>query len=392
MMLAATLVCGTTTVLTSCRDNKDNSVPENSESEQKGVNKKITDDNYDKSLAVKCINGTFVGKKTENVVAYKGVPFVGQQPVGNLRWKAPVDVTPSNDVYEAYNYAKAPVQAPGDPAIENGMGEDCLYLNIWKADEATTEKKPVIVWIYGGGFEVGGTTDPQYDCHNLVKENPDVILVSLAYRVSFFGFLHLSHLPDGKDYQDAPNLGLMDQLMGLKWVHENIASFGGDPDNVTIWGESAGGASVTLLPLIKGSHQYFKRVIAQSGAPAQTRTPEQAIAITDHVMKELGCKTVADLLKVSAKEFADTWARLYGFYQVLGIRTFPERNGKYLPLDPWEAYANGAAKDIVFLQGCNKDEMNTFLGTIGVDRWNTWANQRKAEKLAQLTDDEKALV
>ena len=392
MMLAATLVCGTTTVLTSCSDNKDNSVPENSESEQKGVNKKITDDNYDKSLAVKCINGTFVGKKTENVVAYKGVPFVGQQPVGNLRWKAPVDVTPSNDVYEAYNYAKAPVQAPGDPAIENGMGEDCLYLNIWKADEATTEKKPVIVWIYGGGFEVGGTTDPQYDCHNLVKENPDVILVTLAYRVSFFGFLHLSHLPDGKDYQDAPNLGLMDQLMGLKWVHENIASFGGDPNNVTIWGESAGGASVTLLPLIKGSHQYFKRVIAQSGAPAQTRTPEQAIAITDHVMKELGCKTVADLLKVSAKEFADTWARLYGFYQVLGIRTFPERNGKYLPLDPWEAYANGAAKDIVFLQGCNKDEMNTFLGTIGVDRWNTWANQRKAEKLAQLTDDEKALV
>ena len=392
MMLAATLVCGTTTVLTSCSDNKDNSVPENSESEQKGVNKKITDDNYDKSLAVKCINGTFVGKKTENVVAYKGVPFVGQQPVGNLRWKAPVDVTPSNDVYEAYNYAKAPVQAPGDPAIENGMGEDCLYLNIWKADEATTEKKPVIVWIYGGGFEVGGTTDPQYDCHNLVKENPDVILVTLAYRVSFFGFLHLSHLPDGKDYQDAPNLGLMDQLMGLKWVHENIASFGGDPNNVTIWGESAGGASVTLLPLIKGSHQYFKRVIAQSGAPAQTRSEEQAIAITDHVMKELGCKTVADLLKVSAQEFADTWARLYGFYQVLGIRTFPERDGRCLPLNPWEAYANGAAKDITFLQGCNKDEMNTFLGSIGVDRWNAWANQRKTEKLTQLTDEEKARV
>jgi para-nitrobenzyl esterase len=392
MMLAATLVCGTTTVLTSCSDNKDNSVPENSESEQKGVNKKITDDNYDKSLAVKCINGTFVGKKTENVVAYKGVPFVGQQPVGNLRWKAPVDVTPSNDVYEAYNYAKAPVQAPGDPAIENGMGEDCLYLNIWKADEATTEKKPVIVWIYGGGFEVGGTTDPQYDCHNLVKENPDVILVTLAYRVSFFGFLHLSHLPDGKDYQDAPNLGLLDQLMGLKCVHENIANFGGDPDNVTIWGESAGGASVTLLPLIKGSHQYFKRVIAQSGAPAQTRSEEQAIAITDHVMKELGCKTVADLLKVSAQEFADTWARLYGFYQVLGIRTFPERDGRCLPLNPWEAYANGAAKDITFLQGCNKDEMNTFLGSIGVDRWNAWANQRKTEKLTQLTDEEKALV
>jgi para-nitrobenzyl esterase len=109
-------------------------------------------------------------------------------------------------------------------------------------------------------------------------------------------------------------------------------------------------------------------------------------------MKELGCKTVADLLKVSAQEFADTWARLYGFYQVLGIRTFPERDGRCLPLNPWEAYANGAAKDITFLQGCNKDEMNTFLGSIGVDRWNAWANQRKTEKLTQLTDEEKALV
>ena len=111
--MAATLVCGTTMGLSSCSDKNDNPVPTEPETEY--PNKKITDGNYDKSLAVKCINGTFVGKKTENVISYKGIPFVGQQPVGNLRWKAPVDVTPSNDVYEAYNYSKAPVQAPGDP-------------------------------------------------------------------------------------------------------------------------------------------------------------------------------------------------------------------------------------------------------------------------------------
>ena len=391
-MLAAILICGTTMVLTSCSSKEDNPVPSNPEIDKDVMNKKITDGNYDKSLAVKCINGTFVGKKAENIISYKGIPFVGQQPVGNLRWKAPVDVTPSNDVYEAYNYGKTPVQSPGDASVNYGTSENCLYLNIWKADETATQKKPVIVWIYGGGFEVGGTTDPQYDCYNLVKENPDVIFVTLAYRVSFFGFLHLSHLPDGKDYQDAANLGLMDQLMALKWVHENIAGFGGDPDNVTIWGESAGGGSCSPLPLVKGSHKYFKRVIAQSGAPAQTRSTEQAIEITNKVMEELGCKTVADLMKVSAEEFTETWTRLYGFFQVLGIRTFPERDGKFLPLDPWEAYANGAAKDIEFLQGCNRDEMNTFLGVIGVDRWNEWASGRKAEKLAKHTDEEKALV
>ena len=356
-----------------------------------GKNKQIIDGNYDKSLAVKCINGTFVGRNAENIISYLGIPFVGQQPVGNLRWKAPTDVTPDDGIYEAYYYEKAPMQAPGDPAMENGMSEDCLYLNIWHADDAA-KKKPVIVWIYGGAFDVGGATDPQYDCHNFIQENPEVIVVTINYRLSFFGFFHLSHLPDGKDYPDAQNLGLLDQLKALKWVHENIAGFGGDPDNVTIWGESAGAASCTLLPLINGSHQYFKRVISQSGAPGQTRSTEQAIACTNKMMEALGCKSVADLLQVSAEKFADTFAQMFGLYQVLGIRTMPERDGIHLPLNTWKAYANGAAKDIEFLQGCNKDEMNTFLGALGVEDWDVWAKERTAGKLAQLTDKEKALV
>ena len=391
-MLAATLISGSTTVLSSCVAETDNPAPANPEVDQDVMNKRITDGNYDKSLAVKCINGTFVGKKTENIISYKGIPFVGQQPLGNLRWKAPVEFTSDNGVYEAYNYGKAPVQSPGDPSTEYGTSENCLYLNIWKTDEAAAEKKPVIVWIFGGAFETGGTTDPQYDCTNLVKENPEVIIVTLNYRLSFLGFLHLSHLPDGKNYQDASNLGLMDQMMALKWVNKNIAAFGGDPDNVTIWGESAGGASCTLLPLVKGSHQYFKRVISESGTPALTRSAEQAIAITDNFMKELGCKTVADLLKLSAQELTDAWSKLYGFYQTYALRTYPERDGNYLPLNLWEAYANGAAKDIEFLQGCNKDEMNTFLGGMGVDGWNVWSKGRIDEKLALLTDEEKVLV
>ena len=239
--------------------------------EQNLVNQKIIDGNYDKSLSVKCINGTFVGQKKENIISYKGIPFVGQQPVGNLRWKAPVDVTPNDGVYEAYYYGKAPIQEHGDPAAEYGTSEDCLYLNVWRAADESTAKKPVIVWIYGGAFDVGGATDPMYDLTNFLNENPDVIVVTINYRINVFGFFHLSHLSDGKDYPDAQNLGLLDQLMALKWVHENITAFGGDPDNVTIWGESAGAGSCTLLPLIKGSHQYFKRVIAQSGARSEER-------------------------------------------------------------------------------------------------------------------------
>ena len=355
-----------------------------------GENKRITDEKYDKALAVKCVNGTFVGKKTDGIIAYKGIPFVSKQPIGEQRWKAPVAYGADDGVYEAYYNGKTSCQPKGDPAAEYVQGEDCLYLNIWKADDA--KKKPVMVWIYGGAFESGGTADPNYEGHNFVAENPDIILVTIAYRVGIFGFFHLSHLADGKDYMDSQNLGLLDQMMALKWVHENIAAFGGDPDNVTIWGESAGGASCVLLPLIEGSHAYFKRVIAQSGSHMQTRSPEQAIACTNQVMEALGCRSVADLLKVDAPDLVNAAASLFGIYQVLGMRTFPERDGKYLPVETLGAYEKGAAKDIVFLHGCNKDEFNTFVSATGEEGFIEWGEGRKQEILAKLTDDEKALV
>ena len=373
-----------------------------------GENKPITDGNYDQSLAVKCINGTFVGKKAENIISYKGIPFVGQQPVGNLRWKAPVDVTPNDGIYEAYNFAKLSCQ---DLSITDYQGEDCLYLNVFKAaskqeqsqaclnsaereqsrpkgkaDDAVT-KKPVMVWIHGGAFMAGGTGLPLFDCTELVKENPDVIYVTVPYRLGVLGFLHLSHLADGKDYPDAQNLGLLDQKMALKWVHENIAAFGGDPDNVTIWGESAGAGSVTMQPLIKGSQQYFQKVIAQSGAPSQTNSVEESISTTNDLMEALSCKTVADLMKVDARTLIDTAAA------TVALRIFPVRDGNILPFDPWEAYENGIAKDIVFLQGCNKDEMNCFVADWTVEGFKAWAADRKTKKYAHLlTDEERAKI
>ncbi len=351
-----------------------------------GENKRITGEGYDKSMAVKCVNGTFVGKKTENIIMYRGIPYVGKQPVGELRWKAPVDVVPDDGVYEAYYNAKS---AYGNPKLETGsyydLSEDCLYLNVWKSDDDSSGKKPVMVWIHGGGFEAGGTVDPMFDCHNFVQENPEVIVVTIAYRLGPFGFLHLSHLPDGGDYKDSQNLGLLDQVKALKWVHENIKGFGGDPDNVTIWGESAGAGSCSLLPLIEGSQAYFRRVIAQSGFVNQTRSPEEAITCTNEFMEKLGCKTVADLLKVDGETLEEASS-------VIFLRQFPERDGRILPAETFEAYANGAAKDIEFLAGCNKDEMNFFVSSFGPEGWDAWAHGRMARLKARLTEEEKALV
>ncbi len=351
-----------------------------------GENRKITDGNYDESLAVKCVNGTFVGRKIENVIVYRGIPFVGEQPVGELRWKAPVDVEKDDGVYEAYYNGKCAPQREVEYSAAYVQGEDCLYLNVWKACNASAEKKPVMVWVHGGGYEIGGTVDPGYDFQNFVTENPDVIVVSIPYRLGVLGFLHLSHLPDGADYPDAQNLGLMDQIVALKWVHENIAGFGGDPGNVTVFGESAGAGSVSLLPLVKGSQRYFRRVIAESGSPAMSRSTKESIELTNELMDALSCKTVADLKKIDAGELVKAGG------DVILLRGLPERDGSFLPLETLDAYAQGAAKDIDLLIGCNKDEMSTWMGSMGMDAYNLWANDLKEKKLAQLTDGEKELV
>ncbi|HJJ31688.1 MAG TPA: carboxylesterase family protein [Methanocorpusculum sp.] len=319
-------------------------------------NKVITGD-YDKSLAVQCNNGIFVGKKDGDVVMYRGIPFVAEQPTGKNRFKAPVgyDYSAPDDttVKEAYYFGKTALQSytPPEPPLSYPTGEDCLYLNVYTNAKDTSTKKPVMVWIHGGAFVCGGTAEPLYNLYNLADTYPDVIFINIPYRLGVLGFIDLSNLTGYTDeYKDAANLGILDQAEALHWIYENIEAFGGDPDNITIFGQSAGGASVTIQPLLEKARPYISKVIAQSGTPVFTRTKEMAVAVADNTFEDLGITSMDELLKYDPQQLIDL-SPIHG-----GLRTFPERDGVLIPEDPFASYEQGVAKDIPILQGYTKDE------------------------------------
>ena len=231
----------------------------------KNLNSEITGD-YDKTHAVKCINGTFVGTEENGVTSWLGIPYA-KPPVGERRFKAPEYVDARDGVFEAKYYGKGAYGSTGYPdCIQKLESEDCLYLNIWVNTDDKTEKKPVMVWIHGGAYVVGSGSQAGYSGANLVQRQSDIIMVNLNYRLNMYGFMNFSSVPGGENFKTAPCNGLLDQAMALRWVHENIAAFGGDPNNVTIFGQSAGGGSVSILPVMKEANQYFQKVIAQSGS------------------------------------------------------------------------------------------------------------------------------
>lgn len=207
-------------------------------------------------------------------------------------------------------------------------------------------------------------------------------LVSITYRLGAFGFIHLSHLPDGADYPDAQNLGMLDQQMALRWIHENIAGFGGDPENITIFGESAGACSVTLLPFMPEAKKYIRRVIAQSGTPAFTRSTEEAIQCTNEMMELLGCRTVEELLEKPIEDLIKADG-------AMALRVYPERDGVLIPEDDYEAYAQGALNAVDFMQGCNKDEFGYFVRG-NPDSFAAYFGGRIDAKIASLPPEDAA--
>ena len=307
--------------------------------------------------------GTVSGVKnsTGDVTSFKGIPFAAP-PVGDLRWKAPQPAKHWNGIKKCDAFGPSPMQAKPVPFMvytseflipEKPISEDCLYLNVWTGAKTKTEKKAVFVWIYGGGFSSGGTACPIYDGEALAKKG--VIFVSVNYRVGVFGFFAHPELTKESPDKASGNYGLLDQIAALKWVKKNIAAFGGDPNNVTIAGQSAGSMSINALvasPLTKG---LFKRAIAESGSflvknPLIAATALQgAEAAGEKAAEKAGAKSLADLRAMSAE---DAMKKLQGRYS-------PIVDDYVLPEAIPDIFAHNKQNHVPVITGWNGDEFGS---------------------------------
>ena len=212
-----------------------------------------------------------------------------------------------------------------------------------------------MVFFHGGSYGWGSTSDPIYEGHNLVDKYPDIVLVTAEYRMGIMGFIDFSAVPGGEEYATSGNLGLLDQICALRWVQQNIEAFGGDPDNVTIFGESAGAGSVSLIPLMEGTKGLFKRIIAESGSVNLTYSRDECQNLTQLLLKRSGCKTMEELMALSEEKLMKLNKPLNDY------NNFPERDGVVLPYDLYEAWEDEALADIDILFGTNNDELRYWI-------------------------------
>ena len=309
------------------------------------------------------VEGREAGKEVGPVRAFLGIPYAAP-PVEELRWKPPVPAAKWDGVRKATEFGPHCMQGNvfGDMLFRDpGNSEDCLTLNVWvptkAAASAVPAKLPVMVWIYGGGYQAGGTSEQRQDGSVLAQQG--VVVVSMNYRLGIFGFFTHPELAKESGRNSAGNYGLLDQVAALQWVRDNIAAFGGDAGNVTIFGESAGSFSVSALmasPLAKG---LFHRAIGESGGafsssglkfePLEEREAKDA-ELAD---KRLKIKTLAELRAVPA----DT---LLGVFSKPGANDNPwfdaDVDGYFLPQSAQTIFAAGRQNDVPLLAGWNHDE------------------------------------
>ncbi|MBA9002979.1 carboxylesterase/lipase family protein [Thermomonospora cellulosilytica] len=294
--------------------------------------------------------GQVQGKAGETANSYLGVPYAAP-PVGSLRWKPPSPPARWSGVRDATRPGNPCMQRPSPTPWGNLAGpgtpsEDCLYLNVYTPAQRSLHKRPVMVWIHGGGFTIGSGTF--YDGGSLASKG-DVVVVNFNYRLGAFGYFAHPDLAGESSHGLSGNYGLLDQQAALRWVQENIAAFGGDPDNVTIFGESAGGGSVCHNLVSPRALGLFDRAIAQSGCgftlPTQAEQQRSGTAWAN----SLGCADVACLRGRSAEELLTASASP-------AARWTPIVDGKVIPLQVTDALESGRFHRVPFMQGTTADE------------------------------------
>jgi para-nitrobenzyl esterase len=303
-------------------------------------------------------SGLVEGKMEGTVRAFLGIPFAAP-PVGGLRWRPPAAPEKWSGVRKAKEFGPHCMQENvyGDMVFRDpGPSEDCLTLNVWAPADA--KNLPVMVWIYGGGFVAGGSSEQRQDGSNLAKLG--VVVVSMNYRLGIFGFFAHPELAAESEKRAAGNYGLMDQTAALRWVQRNIAAFGGDPGNVTIFGESAGSFSVSAQMASPLANGLFHRAIGESGAAfskvdmrfslAAEREQEDA----KFAETALGAKTIAELRAIPAKKLSAVAMKNNAGRDVFSFH--PDVDGDFLPESVEAIFAAGKQNDVALLAGWNRDE------------------------------------
>ncbi len=301
---------------------------------------------------VKTADGILEGVNESGIKVFKGVPFAAP-PVGDLRWKAPQPVEKWQGVRKANEFGPNPMQENlfGDMNFGTSKNsEDCLYLNIWTPAKQMNEKLPVLIYFNGGGLMCGSGSEPRYAGNAMARKG--IISITANYREGIFGFFALPELSKETSYKGSGNYGFMDQAAAIKWVKENIAAFGGDPEQITICGESAGSMSVSALMVSPLSKNLFARAIGSSGSVigfqriSTLKDNERAGVET---MKKIGCKNLKQLRAIPAEELL----------KLAAVKSKPNCNidGYFFTEQPQETFAKGQQAKVPLLIGGNNQEM-----------------------------------
>ncbi|MGZ4703614.1 MAG: carboxylesterase/lipase family protein [Acidimicrobiales bacterium] len=305
--------------------------------------------------------GPIRGELTEGVHTFRGVPYGG--PTGGLgRWRPPVPPAPWSEVRDATTFGPScpqPAARPAGWAPEAVESEDCLVLNVWSAG-LDGDHRPVMVWFHGGEFAIGSGSWAVYDGAHLARRG-DAVVLTVNHRLGALGYLHLGELLGG-EYASSGNVGMLDLVAALEWVRDNIARFGGDAGNVTIFGESGGGAKVSTLLAMPSAAGLFHRAVVQSGPSLGVRTVEQATDDAAKLLAELGLSVdgSADLREVPAEQIVAAQIAVSPGGGT-GIGFSPVLDGVVVTDHPGSALRRGAAPDVPMLIGCTRDEATLFL-------------------------------